>query len=343
MRCGKVSIIVPIYKVEKYIHRCIESILHQTYSNLEIILIDDGSPDNCGEIVDQYAEQDDRIKVLHKKNGGLSDARNHGMKLVTGEFTMFVDSDDWLETLMIERQVNYCVKYRADAVQSAFYYAYDDLLLYDNRHYEQGDNHIVLDNKTLMYELVINEKVKNFAWGKLYRTVLIKDIPFKEAVLFEDVFWAHQVMHHITTYVMIHQPLYYYYQRDDSIVANYTPRNLDIIKGLKERHSFLEKYHSDLKNESYKVITKTCLIHYNLLLINWKKDKQGVHRKEIRYYIHNNYQVLKEAVKDDNKLLKQFSLFSVHPILNIMYLGMKKGLRKIQFGAKPAGLERMNL
>jgi cellulose synthase/poly-beta-1,6-N-acetylglucosamine synthase-like glycosyltransferase len=92
-----VSIIIPIYKVEKYIHRCIDSIINQTYKNLEIILVDDGSPDNCGLICDAYKKKDKRIKVIHKKNGGLSEARNEGLKIASGEYIGFIDSDDWVE------------------------------------------------------------------------------------------------------------------------------------------------------------------------------------------------------------------------------------------------------
>src|SRR5690625_4114525 len=235
----RVSIIVPIYKVEKYIYRCVDSILQQTYSNLEIILVNDGSPDNCGEIADDYRNKDTRVKVIHKLNGGLSDARNKGMELVTGEYVMFVDSDDWLDKNTVEIMVNNSLNFKADVVQTAFYYAYDDKLLVDNRYYKESDPSVLLDNKALMYELVKNEKVKNFAWGKLYKTKLIKDIPFEIGVLFEDVFWAHQVMHQVNSYLILHEPLFYYYQRDDSIVATYSPRNLDIIKGLKrsEEHT----------------------------------------------------------------------------------------------------------
>ena len=91
----KISIIVPIYNVEKYIRKCIESIINQTYRNIEIILVDDGSPDNCGKICDEYAKKDSRVKVIHKKNGGLSDARNKGTEVATGEYIMYVDSDDY--------------------------------------------------------------------------------------------------------------------------------------------------------------------------------------------------------------------------------------------------------
>ena len=93
-----ISVIVPVYKVEPYLRRCVDSILAQSYTNLEIILVDDGSPDNCPAICDKYAEKDDRVRVIHKPNGGLSDARNYGMAVATGEYVMFVDSDDWIES-----------------------------------------------------------------------------------------------------------------------------------------------------------------------------------------------------------------------------------------------------
>jgi glycosyltransferase involved in cell wall biosynthesis len=339
----KVSIIVPIYKVEKYIHRCINSIINQTYANLEIILVDDGSPDSCGEIADQYQEKDPRIQVIHKQNGGLSDARNAGMGQVSGAFTMFVDSDDWLEKDMVETMVNNSLAYQADIVQAAFYYAYEDRLLADYRHFRENDLPVLLNNKQLMYELVINEKVKNFAWGKLYRTKLIEDIPFEKGVLFEDVFWAHQVMHRADRFLILHQPFYYYCQRDDSIVASYTPRNLDMIKGLKERHHFIEVHYKGLTDVSYKHLFKTSLIHYNLLVMNRKKDKFGAHRGEISAFIMNNYSRIREAVQDDKQLSRQLSLFFLHPYLNIAYLGFRKGLRSMKVLPKPVGLEQVEL
>ncbi|WP_310175392.1 glycosyltransferase family 2 protein [Neobacillus niacini] len=339
----KVSVIVPIYKVEKYLSRCIESILKQTYTNLEIILVDDGSPDQCGKIAEQYAERDKRIKVFHKKNGGLSDARNFGMQFTTGEYTMFVDSDDWLKESMVENMVYASKKYNADVVQSAFYYAYDQHLLFDNRIYSQNDPPVVLDNKALMRELVINETVKNFAWGKLYKTKMIKNLAFKKGVLFEDVFWAHKVMQRVNIFVILNTPLYYYYQRDDSIVANYSIRNLDIIKGLKERHSFIEENYSDLTKESYKLLLKTSLVHYNLLLQNRKKDQGALGRKEIQQYIKRNFPALLKAVEDEKHLKQQLVLFKINPYLNVLYLFLYKVLLKLRVPSRPSGLEKINL
>ncbi|WP_047983979.1 glycosyltransferase family 2 protein [Ornithinibacillus californiensis] len=339
----KVSIVVPIYKVEKYIHRCMESILNQTYTNLEIILVDDGSPDNCGAIADEYGKKDYRVRVFHKENGGLSDARNYGMQYVTGEYTMFVDSDDWLQPNMIEEMMKYSLKYQADIVQSAFYYAYEDRLYFDSRYYDEVAEPIVMDRDKVMYELVVNERVKNFAWGKLYRTELIRDIPFKKGVLFEDVFWAHQVMHLVNKFVLIPQPFYFYLQREDSIVATYSPRNLDFIKGLRERHRFIEMHYQDLVEESYKTILKMSLIHYNLLLQNRQKDKDGKHRKEIKDYIHAYHRELREASGDDHELHKQLTLFMFHPMVNVLYLAAKKGLRIIHFLPRHTGVEQVKL
>lgn len=338
-----VSIVVPVYKVEKYLNLCIESIIHQTYTHLEIILVNDGSPDACGEMIDRFAEIDNRIIALHKENGGLSDARNFGMQFITGEYTLFVDSDDWLESTMIEKLVASSMNLKADIVQAGFYYAHDDYLLFDTNQHSKNDAPSILDNAELMSELVKNEKVKNFAWGKLYKTVIIKDILFEKGVLFEDVFWAHQVMHKVSRYVLLHEPLYYYRQRNDSIVATYSVKNLDIIKGLMTRHVFIEQYYKELVNESYRGILKTSLMHYNLLLSNRKKDKEGYNRKGIQIYIKQNYSRLKKAVERDKDLKRQLILFRIHPYFNVFFLFAGKVLRKAKLTSQKVNLQRINL
>lgn len=343
MEPNKISVVVPIYKVEMYLKRCLDSISNQTYKNLEIILVDDGSPDTCGEIAEAYAKSDNRVKVVHKKNGGLSDARNFGIGCVTGDFTIFVDSDDWLEINMFKEMINYSLWFEADVVQSAFYYAYEDYLLFDNRYFQKNDPPIVLDNESLMNELIINERVKNFAWGKLYKTEIIRDIPFKVGVLFEDVFWAHKVMQRVNTYVIVNKPLCYYFQRKDSIVSTYTTKNLDIIQGLMERQSFIEEYYNHLSLESFKVLLKTIFIHYNLLVVNRNKDKEGLHKRELKRYIRSNFQNFKKAASSDKDVKKQLFLFTIHPYFNILFLILKKLLRKVKIRTKPFELEKIKL
>ena len=193
--------------------------------------------------------------------------------------------------------------------------------LLDNRHTPANEAPIIMNNKQVMQELVVNEKVKNFAWGKLYKTELIRDIEFQKGVLFEDIYWAHQVMKRVNNFLLTYKPLYNYYQRNDSIVSNYSIRNLDMIKGLRERHVFIEKYYSELIHESYKAILKASLIHYNLLVLKRKLDKEGTYKNEIKEYVYKNRHHFKNAVKRDKPLARQLNLFLLSPYLNIAYLG----------------------
>ena len=338
----KVSVIVPIYKVENYLNRCVDSILNQTYKNIEVILVDDGSPDKCGEISDSYAINDSRVKSLHKENGGLSDARNYGMRYLTGEYVVFVDSDDWIKEEMIETLVGLAMDLKADIVQSGFYYVYETYLLYDDRYYSEDMLPIQLNKNEIMREIVINERVKNFAWGKLYKTNLIKDLYFEKGVLFEDVFWAHKVMDRVDKYVICHKPMCYYLQRNDSIVSTYTVKNLDIIKGLKERHKFIEENYKELINESYKILTKTILLHYYLLNKNRDKDLDGYYRKELRGYIINNYLNIQKAIKDDKELSNEVKLFKLNYLLSRAYVNINKVLRKVKLKEQSPALKKVN-
>lgn len=338
----KVSVIVPIYKVENYLNRCVDSILNQTYKNIEVILVDDGSPDKCGEISDSYAINDSRVKSLHKENGGLSDARNYGMRYLTGEYVVFVDSDDWIKEEMIETLVGLAMDLKADIVQSGFYYVYETYLLYDDRYYSEDMLPIQLNKNELMREIVINERVKNFAWGKLYKTNLIKDLYFEKGVLFEDVFWAHKVMDRVDKYVICHKPMCYYLQRNDSIVSTYTVKNLDIIKGLKERHKFIEENYKELINESYKILTKTILLHYYLLNKNRDKDLDGYYRKELRGYIINNYLNIQKAIKYDKELSNEVKLFKLNYLLSRAYVNINKVLRKVKLKEQSPALKKVN-
>ena len=339
----KISVIVPIYKVEVYINKCIDSIINQSYKNIEVILVDDGSPDKCGEIANSYSKKDSRVKVIHKENGGLSDARNCGMKYATGEYILFVDSDDWISEEMIDTLVSIAIETNADIVQSAFYYAYENYLLYDDRYYSENMNFIELNRQELMKELVINEKVKNFAWGKLYKIKLINDIPFKKGVLFEDVFWAHKVMDRVNKYIICHKPMCYYLQRNDSIVSTYTVRNLDIIRGLKERHSFIEKNYKELVGESYKTITKAVLLHYYLLSNNKEKDLNGLYRKKLKSYIIDNYKKIRQSISDDKELMIELDLFRVNYSLSRAYVILNKILRKLKIKEQHKSLRKISI
>lgn len=337
----KVSIVVPIYKVEKYLKRCIESLLNQTYKNLQIILVDDGSPDICGDICEEFALKDKRIEVYHKENGGLSDARNYGVQYIKGQYTLFLDSDDWIVESCVETLMKNILKNKSDIVQCGFYYAYENFLLYDDRYYEENSEIINLKNQELMKELVKNEKIKNFAWGKLYKTNLIKTIPFEKGVLFEDVFWAHKVMKNVKKYTIVHTPLWYYLQREDSIVSNYTVRNLDILKGLNQRHTFLIKNYPNLINESFKIIFNTSMQHYNIISKLNKKEMQ-IYKKKIETGIKLNYKEIFKSL-DSNWLKAQLIFFKVCPKTNIFPVILNKVLKKLKVIQRDRCLKRIEL
>lgn len=325
---AKISIIVPVYKVEKYINRCLDSILNQSYKNLEIILVDDGSPDRCGEVCKEYAKKDSRIRVIHKENGGLSDARNFGMKYITGEYTLFLDSDDYIEKNCIETLLKVAQENKSDIIQSGFYYDYDTYLLYDDRYYTEDSPIVNLDNNSLMRELVINERVKNFVWGKLYKSELIRDKYFKKGVLFEDVFWAHNIMKDVKKYTIIHKPLWYYTQREDSIVGKYSSKNLDILKGLKERKEFLKINYPNLLGEINKLIFTTSMLHYNIIL-KLRDSNLEIAKKEIKEDILKNYSEIYRSL--DNYFLKwQLIIFKYIPKLNRMPILLKRVFEKIK-------------
>ena len=166
MEMPLVSVIVPVYKVESYLHRCVDCILAQTYANLEIILVDDGSPDNCGKICDEYAQKDKCIKVIHKKNGGLSDARNAGLDIAMGEYITFVDSDDWIHFQYVEILLNNLTKADVDISTCSFVRTPEKMLM-DSK-VSESSYHIYSSEKAIEQTLYQN-RLDNSAWGKLYK------------------------------------------------------------------------------------------------------------------------------------------------------------------------------
>lgn len=186
-----VSVIIPIYKVEKYLTRCLDTVINQTYRNLEIILVDDGSPDKCPEICDEYATKDGRIKVLHKKNGGVSAARNSGIRIATGDFFVFVDSDDFLNLNAIQRWILLSEKYNADMVIGNFknYYgkeAVEDIIKISS----DNETTMQLNSEQALYDMFIKKHELCAVWGKMYSKSIIDRYEFKEDSFFGEDMYA---------------------------------------------------------------------------------------------------------------------------------------------------------
>ena len=236
-----ISIIVPIYKVEKYLHRCVDSILNQSYSLIEVILVDDGSPDKCFQICDDYAEKDKRIRVIHKKNGGLSDARNEGLKIAKGEYILFVDSDDYIHRNMIEIMYQKLRRDKSELVICSFEKVDQEGKVLEAQNYLKED---IIANKAKMFDSLLTETGWNLvpAWNKLYSRRSLKDISFPKGKINEDEFVIHHIINNCDNISLVSEPLYYYVQRSGSIVNTpATVRNLDGVEALIHRMSFFIK------------------------------------------------------------------------------------------------------
>ena len=224
-----ISVIIPVYNVEKFLDKCIRSVVEQTYKNLEIILVDDGSPDQCGTICDLWAEKDVRIQVIHKANGGLSDARNAGLDIASGAYIGFVDSDDYIHPEMYQRLYEKLKKYDAELAICGYY-----------RVDENSDT--IIGNVNMPSEGLIDKKeaIMNICckgsfivvWNKLYKRELFNDLRFTYGKIAEDLFIMYQLFHKCERIFTVSENYYYYVQSSNSIMRREkTVSYLDVVEG----------------------------------------------------------------------------------------------------------------
>jgi len=266
----KVSIIVPIYNVEQYLAKCIESLIQQTYQNIEILLVNDGSKDNSEKIMQEYSDKDNRIVCLNKVNGGLSDARNYGLKHATGQYCLFIDSDDWLAEHAVEACVNKVNQTGAEVV------AFDMIYVYPDREtFATGGNFDVLSFKENPEVVLIN----NSACNKMFKTALFENIEFPKGLWYEDLATIPIVLSKASSVAKVNDGLYYYLQRESSIAHTINSKVFDIYKAIRMVENAFE-------NTSLSVqIPKLYVEHgLNLTTIRIINDADDV----IKYWKMNN-------------------------------------------------------
>lgn len=264
-----VSVIIPVYKVEPYLRECLDSVINQTYRNLEIILVDDGSPDECPKICDEYAERDFRVKVIHKKNGGLSDARNKGIDLATGEYITFVDSDDVIHEIYVESLYENLKKTNSDisVCQSISFKDSQEIkdVEVSYERYVLSGNDAVQD---LYKRLCRIKKIKSFgvsvtAWGKMFARKLFSNIRFPYGMLHEDDAVSPKVLYQSNSVCVISSRLYCYRVTDNSIMNSpFSIKRYDSI----ESTSFCANFFK-LNNE--KKLYNLCLLRKKILLYRY--------------------------------------------------------------------------
>ena len=285
-----VSVIVPVYKTEKYLNHCINSIVGQTYNNLEIILVDDGSPDRCPAICDLWKEKDERIKVFHQVNAGGGQARNLALDKSKGKFVIFVDSDDYIAPFMIEflyKQFQDDV----DIVECGYCITHNDNAEFDEesegyRWESFGAEEAVLENiKDRMFRQII--------WNKMYRKSVVGDVRFPVRKNIADEFWTYQVLGNARKVIYTNKVLYAYRQQENSVMHSLNAvRRFQALEAKLQRHEYICKYMPALKNESICNIWFTCLYQGQLLLINsnkdiWKELTEILKKYPIRNYLNS--------------------------------------------------------
>lgn len=283
----KISVIVPIYKVEPYLRKCLNSIVNQTYRNLEIILVDDGSPDNCGTICDLYAKNDDRIKVIHKENGGVSSARNAGLSVVTGEWIGWVDPDDWIELDMFEYMLEKAQKANTDIAVCSRYEHYRNQTEVRNWPCE-----MVLNTEDALKKLLENAQMQNFLWDKLWRRELFIGIWFPEGRTFEDIAIIHRPFERAKKILCLPETKYHYLQRPESIVGDVSLRNrINHYIAAKERYEEMKDRWPQFLSQLEGQCVASAINIWCSYLKNKKEDREQYQKsvKEVAQFAKNHY------------------------------------------------------
>lgn len=320
-----ISIIVPVYNVEAYMNQCIESIVGQTYKNIEIILVDDGSTDNCPTLCDDWKVKDDRIKVIHKENGGLSDARNVGIQIAQGEYIGFVDSDDVIEKSMYESLLEVISKYEADIVQCQTI-KYSELRSLEFISSE-NDRIMVLDSHDAVELLIKGKGVICAVYSMLIKSNLAKSVLFEVGKINEDVLWTYRIMVNAKKVVLTSKTLYGYFQRSGSIMnSEYTEKRFDALEALQKRAQEVKKDYEDLYPEAELIYIGACMYHYQWLCrlqktTDYESLKKKIHLRFMEADRKVAYKIMPFKHAIWNKMFEAFPDFTCY-LRNVLRIGL---------------------
>ena len=317
-----ISVIVPVYKVEKYLRKCVDSILAQTYTNLEIILVDDGSPDNCGKICDEYAAKDSRIKVIHQQNGGLSAARNAGLDIATGDFIGFVDSDDYIAPEMYERLLSSLQMVNAEISVCNFQKVdeFGDIISTTERVENSS-----LTNREILHKLQEENGICYvIVCNKIFLKDLFEGVRFPEGKKCEDNFIIHRIYYSCNLIVTIDSVLYYYVQRANSIMNNMLSYGcFDEIEGFLARLHF----YNDNNLPEFLLETKKSVV------CSFKRQYcYSINNKEKRVQLIKQYYILVKSIYSEIKRKcdwKTRLFFECRPVYMLLFK-VKQLLKKTE-------------
>lgn len=291
-----ISVIVPVYNVEPYLNKCVESIVNQTYKKIEIILVDDGSSDNCPRMCDEWAKKESRIKVVHKENGGLSDARNAGIRIATGELIGFVDSDDLIASEMYQLLFENMQQNDSDISACGIELVWEDgtkprtLTI---------SGSCVMDTEEAMQAIIEESWIKQPVVYKLYKRKLIESIPFETGKYHEDVFWGYRVVGQARRVSVFDIPCYYYLQHNGSIMnEQYSLKRLDELEARKQQKEYVGSAFPNLLPLAKRSLYFSCMYQYQQILKYLSGDEKQAAIKMVKQIFSEN-----RLTAQDRKLL----------------------------------------
>ena len=302
----KISIVVPVYNVEAYVSKCIESIMHQDYENIEIIVVDDGSTDTSSKICEQYARSDNRIRLIHQENQGLSMARNNGIDIAAGEYIGFVDSDDWIKPDMYSTLYNNAAEHDADISIGNFNY-----VMPSGEHIPFANENTGVKVFEGIYKVAHNIRTtNNFAWNKLYRKSLFDNIRFPKGKTFEDIFTMYKLIDAANKIVVSAESKYYYVRRDSSITMSpFNISHLDNTEAYIERYRYISSKYPQLESTCRKQIFTSAI--WVMSKLYWTSDKELFNKvsAHIKNMIHEyDYKNCGLSLEYKNRLETYFSI-----------------------------------
>ena len=325
---NKISVIVPIYNVEKLLRKCLDSLIAQTYKNLEIILVEDGSPDNCGRICDEYAEKDDRIIVIHQENAGVCAARNAALEIATGDYYGFADPDDYLEPDMFEYLITNLKKHDAD-ISCCRYYRH----LRDGRVIKKTDGELyIFSREEAIKELLKINTIKAVFWNKLFKKELFEGVTFPEGLIYEGTIMVHRLFQKCDKIVYLPEAKYYYYDFEESYVNNKSLKHqCNYVLAQIIRYTDLVDEFPELKRKMIKkifteisILTKICYMDID----TYEKHIDEIN--EIGKFVKDNLDYIV-----DNNSTKRVGGANLKFVMNPTKQNLKKAhMRQILFDTK---------
>lgn len=279
----KVSIVIPVFNTKNYLEKCVNSVLSQTYNNIEVILVDDGSTDSSAEICDRFCEKDSRVVVIHKENGGQSEARNIGIDIATGEYITFVDSDDYITKDYIDFLLSLILENDAEISIASFYY------VVSNKKINNETNELaVMRPEVAIRRMLLDDGFDMGPWAKMYKTDFFRKIKFPVGKFFEDSLTTYQIFAESNKIAFGSKAIYYYVNHEDSTVNQaFSPKKLDLIEMNKEMEKFISKKYPDLALEAHRRVIWAYFSTLNQVLKSKDLDVKNKYVPELKDKILN--------------------------------------------------------